>query len=82
MTDLLDAPASISTVSAVDPTEVLDWTLTDAVHPSVWIARYQGAYVGMIEEREPEGFVALSRLGRSLGRFDNLLDAQAAFLKK
>ena len=64
-----------------DASPDLVWEHTDVVEPAVWIGRYKGVFIGMVEEREPEGFVSMTRLGRNLGRFDDLEDAQAAFLK-
>ena len=87
MTDVLERPtAAVTHVGAQHPvvdttTPDLEWVHTDVVEPAVWIGRYKGVFVGMIEEREPEGFVSMTRLGRNLGRFDSLDAAQAAFLK-
>ena len=87
MTDVLERPATVTAHSgsqhpATAPASPdLEWEHTDVVEPAVWIGRYKGVFVGMIEEREPEGFVSMTRLGRNLGRFDDLEDAKAAFLK-
>lgn len=87
MTDVLERPvmatahaSSQHPAAAASPD--LEWVHTDVVEPAVWIGRFKGAFVGMIEEREPEGFVSMTRLGRNLGRFDDLEDAKAAFLKR
>ena len=84
MTDVLERPmtAAAPAISQGSNSDVLDWSYTDVVAPAVWIGRYNGAYVGMIEERTGEGFVSMTRLGRSLGRFDDLDAAKAAFLKR
>jgi hypothetical protein len=86
MTDVLERPKpAIAHAGAQHPaadlSADLEWVHTDVVEPAVWIGRYKGAFVGMIEEREPEGFVSMTRLGRNLGRYDSLDDAKAAFLK-
>jgi len=84
MTDVLERPKSaLAHTARVEPAtfvDVLDWVHTDVVEPAVWIGRYKGAYVGMIEERTTEGFISLTRLGRNLGRYDTLDDAKAAFV--
>ena len=87
MTDVLERPVTATAHSgsqhpaAAAASPDLEWEHTDVVAPAVWIGRYKGVFVGMIEEREPEGFVSMTRLGRNLGRFDGLEDAKAAFLK-
>lgn len=83
MTDMLERPAEITPPkSAIDEVEGLEWIYTDVVAPAVWVGRFQGQFIGMVEDRGEEGFVALTRLGRNLGRFDSLPDAQGSFLKK
>jgi len=83
MTLTLERPASVATEppAITSPIDLVEWVHTDVVEPAVWIGRFKGAYLGMVEERHPEGFVAMTRLGRSLGRFDTLDDAKAAFLE-
>jgi len=89
MTATLTAPApSISApVSARSITERaegaphLEWTAVDSVKNTVWLGRVRGAFVGMVEERGDE-FVVTTRLGRSLGTFLTLADAQDAFIKR
>lgn len=71
-----------TTTSATATNRDLEWEYTDIVDPHVWIGRYQGVFVGMIEERDPEGFVAITRLGRNLGNFRTLDDAQHAFYRR
>ncbi|TBN57633.1 hypothetical protein EYE40_09670 [Glaciihabitans arcticus] len=80
MTDLLDTPESATTPSA--HRQELDWIVTDVVAPAVWIGRYQGTFVGMIEERDLEGYTATTRLGRGLGNFETLEAAQEAFYRR
>jgi hypothetical protein len=83
MTDMLERPTDVTPPkSAVREVEGLEWIYTDVVEPAVWVGRFQGQFIGMVEDRGDEGFVALTRLGRNLGRFDTLPDAQSAFLKK
>jgi len=57
----------------------LFWQETDVVQPSVWIGRYRGVMLGIIEHRDPEGFTATTHRGRGLGNFETLEEAQAAF---
>ena len=75
----LAAPTEPPTITS--PIDLVEWVHTDVVEPAVWIGRFKGAYLGMVEERDPEGFVSITRLGRSLGRFDTLAEAKAAFLE-
>ena len=84
MTVVLDrpAPAQVEPTTITSPIDLVEWVHTDVVEPAVWIGRFKGAYLGMVEERDPEGFVSITRLGRSLGRFDTLDDAKAAFLEQ
>jgi len=60
----------------------LEWTLTDVVQPEVWMGRYRGVYIGMVEHREPDGFSATTHRGRNLGTFATLEDAQVAFYSR
>ena len=80
MTNLLENPASPVAGSA--HRQELDWTITHDVSPAVWIGRFQDVFVGMIEERVPEGFTSTTRLGRSLGNFETLEAAQEAFYRR
>jgi hypothetical protein len=83
MTDMLERTTETAPpVSAIHEVEGLEWTYTDVVEPAVWVGRFQGQFIGMVEDRGDEGFVSLTRLGRNLGRFDSLADAQGSFLKK
>lgn len=88
MTDVLERPVSaldhasrVEPPTTTTPIDLVEWVHTDVVEPAVWIGRYKGAYIGMVEERATEGFVAMTRLGRNLGRFDALDDAKGAFLR-
>ena len=80
MTDLMDAPTSTSASTA--HRQQLEWIITHDVSPAVWIGRYQGTFVGMIEERAVEGYTATTRLGRGLGNFETLEAAQEAFYRR
>ncbi|MGV8884825.1 MAG: hypothetical protein ACOH1T_04455 [Microbacteriaceae bacterium] len=85
MTTVIETPAPVSAtahVSAASDSPTVVWQHTDVVLPPVWIGRHEGTFIGMIEEREPEGFTAFSRLGRNLGRYDTLEHAQQAFIKQ
>jgi len=81
MTDQLQAPTHVSRDSGLPPTD-LEWTLTDVVQPEVWMGRYRGVYIGMVEHREPDGFTATTHRGRSLGSFETLEDAQHSFYSR
>lgn len=71
--------APITTATEMSATNGLIWLETDVVHPPVWIGRYRGVTIGIIEHREPEGYTATSHRGRGLGNFSTLEDAQNAF---
>jgi len=78
MSTTIEAPTmTASTTTAPD----VEWTETDVVQPSVWIGRYRGTYIGLVEHREPEGFTATTHRGRGLGNFASLEDAQRSFYK-
>jgi len=84
MTATLTAPAP--SISAPVPVRSegaphLEWTAVDSVKNTVWLGRVRGAFVGMVEARGDE-FVVTTRLGRSLGSFPTLADAQDAFIKR
>jgi len=80
MTDQLSR-TYVNTDTAQAPAD-LEWTLTDVVQPEVWMGRYRGVYIGMVEHREPEGFVATTHRGRNLGSFESLEDAQGSFYSR
>lgn len=56
--------------------KAIEWT---AVQAGVWIGKLDGEFAGMIEARWGEGFVAMTRLGKSLGVFATLREAEASF---
>ena len=58
----------------------LEWEPVEGVQPAAWVGRVRGIFVGMVEARWQEGFTATSRLGRKLGTFGTLADAQDAFV--
>jgi hypothetical protein len=60
----------------------LVWEHVAGVEPTVWVGRVRGIFVGMVEARWQEGFTATTRLGRKLGTFGNLDDAEQAFILK
>ena len=59
----------------------VSWVLSNDVQPPVWIGRYRELYLGMIELREPEGYIAITHRGRGLGNFATLEEAQRAFYR-
>jgi hypothetical protein len=48
------------------------------VQPGIWVGRRGGAFAGMVEQRLADGFVATTRLGKSLGTFTTVEEAQRA----
>ncbi|CAN5345320.1 hypothetical protein BH11ACT2_BH11ACT2_02490 [soil metagenome] len=58
----------------------LAWENVEGVEPAVWVGRVRGIFVGMVEARWQEGFTATTRLGRKLGTFGTLEDAQRSFV--
>jgi len=88
MSAILESPVFASSrVSAVDVSDRvataphLEWTQIDSVTNTVWLGRVRGAFVGMVEQRGNE-YAVTTRLGRSLGLFATLDDAQSAFIKR
>lgn len=76
------APAVTSSVQTlVDQGPHIDWQIVESVQNMVWVGRVRGAFVGMIEARWGQGFAVTTRLGRGLGMFDTLEQAQEAFIK-
>jgi hypothetical protein len=63
-----------------DSTTGLVWEAVEGVQPAAWVGRVHGSFVGMVEARWQEGFTATTRLGRKLGTFGTLQDAQGAFV--
>ena len=58
----------------------LEWESVEGVQPAAWVGRVRGIFVGMVEARWQEGFTSTTRLGRKLGTFGTLADAQGAFV--
>jgi len=58
----------------------LEWESVEGVQPAAWVGRVRGIFVGMVEARWQEGYTATTRLGRKLGTFGTLADAQDAFI--
>jgi len=57
-------------------TSTTEWT---AVQSGLWVGKVDGEFAGMIEARWGEGFVATTRLARTLGTFATVAEAQASF---
>ena len=72
--------AATSAAPAAEVPAGLIWETVSDVEPAVWVGRVRGIFVGMVEARWQEGFTATSRLGRKLGTFGTLADAQDAFV--
>jgi hypothetical protein len=60
----------------------LVWESVQGVEPAAWVGRVRGIFVGMVEARWQEGYTATTRLGRKLGTFGTLADAEDAFIVK
>lgn len=59
------------------PAATIDWV---AVQSGLWVGKSNGEFAGMIEARWGDGFVATTRLGKNLGLFATVDDAQASFI--
>jgi len=77
MTDTISTPTA--TLESATSTDGLVWLLAEEVQPAVWIGRYRGAAIGIIENSDPEIFTATTQRGRGLGNFATLNEAQEAF---
>lgn len=53
-----------------------EWT---AVQSGLWVGKVNGEFAGMIEARWGEGFVATTRLAKTLGVFPTVEEAEASF---
>jgi hypothetical protein len=71
---------NVQVESAQSENRGLVWESVEGVSPASWVGRVHGSFVGMVEARWQEGFTATTRLGRKLGTFGTLEDAQAAFI--
>jgi hypothetical protein len=65
-----------------DGESTLHWESVAGVEPAAWVGRVRGTFVGMIEARWQEGFTATTRLGRKIGTYATLEDAEEAFIVK
>ena len=54
----------------------IEWT---ALQSGLWVGKIDGEFAGMIEARWGEGFIATTRLARTLGIFPTVKEAQASF---
>jgi hypothetical protein len=82
MTTILEKPATATNPTPrVTGAPHLDWQAIDSVTNTVWLGRVRGAFVGMVEQRGEDGFAVTTRLGRSLGIFPTLEEAQDAFIR-
>ena len=77
MTDTISAPRMAP--EAATSTDGLVWLLAEEVQPPVWIGRYRGVSIGIIEHSAIHGFTATTQRGRGLGSFGTLEEAQSAF---
>jgi hypothetical protein len=55
-----------------------DPTVWRSVQAGIWVGHRDGAFAGMIEQRWGEGFLVTTRLGKSLGMFGTMQEAQRA----
>lgn len=72
--------ATVAHVDAPEAARGLVWESVEGVSPAAWVGRVHGSFVGLVEARWQEGFTATTRLGRKLGTFATLEDAQNAFV--
>jgi hypothetical protein len=54
----------------------ITWT---SVQPGLWVGKVDGEFAGMIEATKPDGYVATTRLAKSLGTFPTVAAAKASF---
>jgi hypothetical protein len=76
------APTSAPSTSLDEQSAGLVWESVQGVEPAAWVGRVRGIFVGMVEARWQEGYTATTRLGRKLGTFGTLDDAEQAFIVK
>jgi len=69
----MTAPQPGTPANAASRTE---WT---AVQSGLWVGKIDGEFAGMIEARWGDGFIATTRLARTLGIFTTVEEAQASF---
>ncbi|CAN5331105.1 hypothetical protein BH11ACT2_BH11ACT2_18800 [soil metagenome] len=76
------AAKAAKTAIVEEQTSGLVWESVEGVEPAAWVGRVRGIFVGMVEARWQEGYTATTRLGRKLGTFGTLGDAEEAFIVK
>jgi len=54
----------------------ITWT---AIQSGLWVGKSDGEFAGMIEARWGEGFAATTRLGKQLGTYPTVEQAEASF---
>jgi hypothetical protein len=59
-------------------TMTIDQVRWHAPQAGVWVGRVDGRFVGLVEARWGTGFTATTRLGKQLGLFPTVDDAQRA----
>lgn len=64
-----------ATRSARQSPSGIDWT---AIHSGLWVGHRDGEFAGMIETDADRGYLATTRLARSLGTFASVEEAKAA----
>ena len=57
-------------------TTTIDWT---SVQSGLWVGKTDGEFAGMIEASWGKGFVATTRLAKTLGVFATIEQAKASF---
>jgi hypothetical protein len=57
-------------------TSPIEWT---AVQSGLWVGKVNGEFAGMVEAQWGRGFVATTKLAKTLGVFDTVRAAQASF---
>jgi hypothetical protein len=67
---------TMTRTTVTNPTTRIEWT---AVQAGLWVGKSNGEFAGMIEARWGEGFVATTRLAKSLGTFKTVDAAKASF---
>jgi hypothetical protein len=65
-------------IAARETTEQINWTV---VQSGVWVGKCHGEFAGMIEADWGNGFIATTRLAKTLGTFDTVEAAQASFIE-
>ena len=58
------------------PPSPIVWT---SVQSGLWVGKIDGEFAGMIEASKGQGYVATTRLAKSLGTFASVAEAKASF---